>query len=62
MTIIELNREQLTQVKQKYYTDKQAEKGAGVSWGELAQIDELVTDAEIIAEFSGVNFVPDDFT
>lgn len=62
MTINELNREQLTQVKQKYYTDKQAEKGAGVSWGELAQIDELVTDAEIIAEFSGVNFVPDDFT
>lgn len=62
MTINELNREQLTQVKQKYYTEKQAEKGAGVSYGELAQIDELVTDAEIIAQYSGVDFVPDDFT
>ena len=61
MTINELNREQLTQVKQNYYTQKQAEKGKGVSWGELAQINDLVTDAEIIAEFSGVDFVPDDF-
>lgn len=62
MTINELTPEQLTQVKQRYYTEKQAEKGEGVSWGELAQINELVTDAEIIAEYSGVNFVPDDFT
>lgn len=62
MTINELTPEQLTQVKQRYYTEKQAEKGEGVSWGELAQINELVTDAEIIAEYSGVNFIPDDFT
>ena len=62
MTINELTREQLTQVKQRYYTEKQAEKGQGVSYGELAQIDELVTDAEIIEEFGGVCFVPDDFT
>ena len=62
MTIKELTPEQLTQVKQNYYTQKQAEKGEGVSWGELAQINDLVTDAEIIAEFAGVDFVPDDFT
>ena len=62
MIIKELTPEQLTQVKQKYYTDKQAEKGEGVSWGELAQINDLVTDAEIFEHFAGVCFVPDDFT
>ena len=62
MRIDELTPEQLTQVKQRYYTEKQAEKGNGVSYGELAQVNDLVTDAEIIAEFSGVDFVPDDFT
>lgn len=62
MTIRELTRDQLTQVKQAYYTRKQEERGEGVSYGELMQIDELVTDAEIFEEYSGVSFVPDDFT
>ena len=62
MTIKELTREPLQQVKQNYYTKKQAENGAGVSYGELAQIDELVTDAEIYREFEGVIFTPDDFS
>lgn len=62
MKITELSHEQLTQVKQNYYTQKQAEKGEGVSYGELIQIDELITDAEIIKAYSGVCFVPDDFT
>ena len=61
MTIQELNREQLMQVKQNYYTQKQAEAGQGVSYGELATIEELVTDAEIFVAYEGVNFVPDDF-
>ena len=62
MTIHELNTDQLTQVKQNYYTQKQAEKGEGVSWGELAQINDLVSDAEIIEQYAGVVFSPDDFT
>ena len=61
MTIKELNRDQLAQVKQRYYMEKQAEKGEGVSYGELMQIDELVTDAEIFNEYSGVCFSPDEF-
>ena len=61
MTIEELTPEQLTQVKQNYYTQKQAEKGEGVSYLELATINELVTDAEIIEHYKGVIFVPDDF-
>ncbi len=62
MTINELTREQLMQVKQNYYTQKQAEAGQGVSYGELATINELVTDAEIYAAYEGVTFTPDDFT
>ena len=62
MTINELNRDQLTQVKQNYYTQKQAERGAGVSYLKLAQINEIVPDAEIFEHFAGVCFVPDDFT
>lgn len=61
MTIKELNREQLTAVKQNYYIQKQAENGAGVSYGELATIDELVTDAEIFEEYAATIFTPDDF-
>lgn len=61
MSIEELNRDQLTQVKQRYYTEKLAEKGEGVSYLELATINELVTDEEIIEAYSGVCFVPDDF-
>lgn len=62
MTIQELTPDQLTQVKQNYYTQKQAEKGEGVSWGELIEINDLVTDAEIFEHYAGVCFVPDDFT
>lgn len=63
MTIKELTRDQLTQVKQNYYTQKRdAEAGAGVSYLELATVNELVSDAEIFEAFAGVEFVPDDFT
>ena len=61
MTIKELTPEQLTQVKQNYYTQKQAEKGEGVSYLELSTINDLITDAEIFEQFEGVYFVPDDF-
>ena len=44
MTVSELNREQLTQLKGRYYEDNHPE---GVSYGELADIDNLVTDIKI---------------
>ena len=54
----ELNREQLTQLKQHFYEEQHPE---GVSWGELANIDDLVTDAECCTFYEGVDFVADDF-
>lgn len=59
MTVYELTREQLMQLKQAYYEEQHPE---GVSYGELADIDELVTDEEIQAEYDGIMFSEDDFT
>lgn len=61
MGVTQLNRDQLTQLKQDYYCEKQYAKNEGVSWGELADIDELVTDQEIFNEYGGTHFVKDDF-
>lgn len=58
MTVQELNREQLEQLKRQYYDDQNPD---GVSYGELASINEIVSDAEIIEHYAGVYFVEDDF-
>ena len=57
MSIYELNREQLIQVKQRYYI----ENNENVSWGELANIDDLVSDDEIFKEYGYITFVEEDF-
>ena len=62
MTVRELNRDQLIELKQAYLTQKLDEQGEGISYGELAEADELVSDAEIFEEYAGTDFVPDDFT
>ena len=58
MTGQELNREQLEQLKRQYYDDQNPD---GVSYGELASINEIVSDEEIIEYYAGVYFVEDDF-
>lgn len=58
MKVTDLSKDQLTELKQRFYDDKHPE---GVSYGELAAIDQLVSDDEIIAAYEGVDFVPDDF-
>lgn len=57
MKVTELARDQLTELKERYYM----ERNDSVSYGELANIDELVTDAEIFEEYDYVDFVEDDF-
>ena len=61
MTIKELTPEQLTQVKQEYYTRKLEEQGQSISYLELATVNELVTDAEIFEAYAGTEFTPGDF-
>lgn len=61
MTVQELNRAQLVQVKQHYLTMKGDEAGQGVSYGELAEADLLITDAEIFDAYSNTEFTEGDF-
>lgn len=59
MNVKELNRTQLLQLKANYYEEHHTE---GVSYGELADVDSLVSDEEIIEAYDGVDFVEEDFT
>ena len=61
MTVKELSREQLTELKQSYYCNEVRE-GECVSYGELAAIDELVSDEEVFDFYDGTYFVDDDFS
>ena len=58
MTVRELNREQLTELKQDYLT--KVFKG-NVSYGELAAADDIVPDNAVFAAYADYDFSPDDF-
>lgn len=68
--VTELNREQLTEIKQRYLIEladegKFAEVG-GVDydypdWDDIAHADEIVPDDVIFRRYEGIYFVPDDF-
>lgn len=58
MSVEELSREQLIELKQNYYCNV---LNNNASYGELADIDNLVSDEEIFKEYSGVIFTNDDF-
>lgn len=58
MTVKELTRDELIELKQRYYTDKIDENP---SYGELADIDALVSDEAVFEEYADVDFVKDDF-
>ena len=57
MSVKDLTREQLIELKQRYYT----ERNGNVSYGELADIDNLVSDNEIFEEYGYITFVEEDF-
>ena len=58
MTVYDLNRDQLIELKQRYLAD---EAGRDLSYGELADADSLVTDEEVYNYYAGTEFVVDDF-
>lgn len=57
MTVYDLSREQLQQLKQRHLM----EQGASLSWGELADIDSVISDEEIQEAYEGTDFVGEDF-
>ena len=62
MTVYELNREQLIELKQAYLTRVLDERGESPSYGELASADEIISDDEIYEAYAGTDFVRDDFS
>ena len=58
MTVYDLNRDQLIELKQNYYSETY---NNNPSYDELADVDNLVSDQEIYDEYAGTDFVPDDF-
>ena len=61
MTVYELNRDQLTELKQNYYTQLLDERGESPSYDELANIDDYISDGEIYAAYEAYSFTPGDF-
>ena len=57
MTYDELNRDQILALKQNYLVRTQN----NVSYNELAEADNLVSDEELEQEYKNVNFVEEDF-
>lgn len=56
MTLEQLTPEEKLELKQNYLT-----RDHDVSYGELADADELVTDQELEAEYGSTEFTKDDF-
>lgn len=61
MKVTELTRDELTELKTRYYSDLLDQRGETPSYGELSAIDELVTDEEVYQEYADVDFVKEDF-
>ena len=57
MSYKELNRDQILALKQSYLVRTQS----NVSYNELAEADNLVSDEELEQEYKNVNFVEEDF-
>ena len=57
MTIQQLTREQILQLKQAMLT----EQSDTVSYGELLHADQLISDTEVTLKFYGTEFTDEDF-
>lgn len=62
MTVQELNRDQLVELKQRMVSERNAKQNKGTSWAELAFADKQITDEEAFAEYKGTSFTDDDFS
>ena len=62
MTVRELTKEELQELKVHMLDEfLQEEENRNISYGEIADIDELVTDESVFKEYENVSFVKDDF-
>ena len=63
MTVKELSRDQMTELKQHYLTQHLLEcEDREPTWGELAAADDIVADWLIFDAYGGISFVENDFS
>ena len=61
MTVYDLNREQLEELKQRLIMERNDRRGYGTAMNELANADIIVSDEEVYREYAGYDFVDEDF-
>lgn len=62
MSVQELNREELMQLKQELLDNRlMANEERNASFGELEEADSIVSDTEVFEEYGGYYFVKEDF-
>ena len=62
MKVQELNKEQLQQLKVRYLDELlQEEEGHNISYGEIANIDDIVSDKIMFDLYEHIEFVEEDF-
>lgn len=59
MEVTALTRDQLVELKGNYLDERM---DGGASWGEIADADEIISDAEIFEAYAGTDFGNDDFS
>lgn len=62
MTVYDLNREQLIELKQNYLTEQMDARGESPSYGDLADADDIISDEEIYHAYKDTIFSADDFS
>jgi hypothetical protein len=56
MTVQELDRGQLIELKSMYLNEKNAEVGEETSWAEIAAVDDVISDKEIYDRYDGYTY------
>lgn len=62
MDVRDLTRDQLDELKQSMLCQHRDDCDEGVSWGELANAGDLISDEDVFERYEGVNFSEDDFS
>ena len=61
MNVKDLDKDQLIELKQAFLVQTMDREGKCPSYGELADVDELISDEQIYEAYSGIEFSAGDF-
>ena len=61
MTVQELTRDQLIEIKGSMLIERMDAEGDSPSWGEIADADNLISDEDVFEEYANTVFTEADF-